>query len=67
MKIFGVEKNSCYAAAVAALALSNESASVSSHHKHTQKLFLSRTDSAESRGGYHQINASGPDVNMSWG
>lgn len=66
-EMFGVENSSCYAAAVAALALSNQSNSVASRHSHNRKPFLNRTDSAESRRGYpHQIDASvgTDDINL---
>jgi len=63
-EMFGVENSSCYAAAVAALVLSKQSNSVASRHSHNRKPFLKRSDSAESRRGSHQIDASvGTDDN----
>ncbi len=61
---FVVEKSSCYAAAVAALVMSNQTTSVASRHSRVRRPSLNRNNSEESRGGHRQSEAAaGSDDN----
>jgi hypothetical protein len=65
---FGVSKSSCYAAAVAALVLSNQGTSVASRHSRVRRPPRKRTNAEESRGGRRKSEASaGSDGNNALG